>query len=179
MIKYRTKEIVCMKIILRKRISKKRFFKMVYFQCQYGHLNRCQNEELFIDSLQAKKPDTNESEDSCLSTQDVSQINCQNPVCRDLLECDASVDEILPQLTSSMWMRGLNQLVRARNIRTVGQLAAMSEYDINSLPIREPKVSTTKSALASFAEQWKKKSEKQTPQKIKSDDTTKGTDVLL
>ena len=136
-----------------------------------------QSEEFVIDFLQAKKADTNGSEDSCLSTQDVSQMNCNDPICPDLLECDASVDDILPQLTSSMWMRGLGQLVRSKNIRTVGQLSAMSEYDIKSLPIREPKVSTAKSVLASFAEQWKKRSEKQTPQKIKADDTTKGTDV--
>ena len=140
---------------------------------------RFQNENFVIVSLQAKRPDTNDSEGSCLSTQDVSQMNCNDPVCPDLLECDASVDEILPQLTSSMWMRGLGQLVRAKNIRTVGQLSAMSEYDINSLPIREPKVSTTKSALASFAEQWRKRSEKHTPQKIKANDATKGTSIVL
>ena len=78
-------------------------------------------------------------------------------------------------------MRGLGQLVRAKNIHTVGQLAAMTEYDINILPIRPPKVSTTKSALASFAEQWKKRTEKQTPQKTKPDEAAEGnsSQILL
>ncbi len=40
-------------------------------------------------------------DDSCVSTQDASQLNCRDPVWPALLECDASVDEILPQLTSS------------------------------------------------------------------------------
>ncbi len=47
--------------------------------------------------------------------------------------------------------------MRARNIHTVGQLAALTEADISSLPIREKptKVDTATAALRAFAEQWR------------------------
>ncbi len=62
-------------------------------------------------------------------------------------------------------IRGLGQLVRARNIRTIGQLASLTELEIDGLPIRQPKVPTTKSALMVFAEQWKNKKDKNNKQK--------------
>ena len=65
-------------------------------------------------------------------------------------------------------MRGLGQLVRAKNIHTIGQLSSMSESDINGLPIRSPKIATTRSALSAYAEQWKKKNDRQTPQTIEN-----------
>ena len=48
-------------------------------------------------------------------------------------------------------MRGLGQLVRAKNIRTVGDLSSLSEYDISQLPIKSPKVATVKQVLETFA----------------------------
>ena len=71
-------------------------------------------------------------------------------------------------------MRGLGTLVRAKNIHTIGQLSAMSENDINGLPIRSPKVATTRSALSAFAEQWKKKTDKQNPVTIENTSTNTG-----
>ena len=56
-----------------------------------------------IINFRQKRRMKGQSDDSCLSTQDASQMNCRDPVCPDLVQCDASVDEILPQLTSSMW----------------------------------------------------------------------------
>ena len=46
---------------------------------------------------------------------------------------------------------GLRQLVRTRNICTVGDLSMLSEHDVNNLPIRSPKVPIMKQALRSFA----------------------------
>jgi len=43
--------------------------------------------------------------------------------------------------------RGLSQLLSSRNIRTLGDLASLTEADIQSLPIRAPKVETVKKAL--------------------------------
>ena len=48
--------------------------------------------------------------------------------------------------------RGLGQLVRARNIHTIGDLSSLSENDIHSLPIRSPKVDTVRKVLNKFGQ---------------------------
>ncbi|XP_007424516.1 telomere-associated protein RIF1 [Python bivittatus] len=70
-----------------------------------------------------------------------------------LVGCKASVDTILPHITSNTWARGLVQLIRAKNIRTVGDLSSLSAADIKTLPIRSPKVSNVRKALKSYHEQ--------------------------
>ena len=40
--------------------------------------------------------------------------------------------------------------MRARNIRTIGDLSALTEGDIHGLPIRSPKVDTVKKVLTKF-----------------------------
>jgi hypothetical protein len=40
--------------------------------------------------------------------------------------------------------------VRARNIRTIGDLSSLTEGDIHGLPIRSPKVDTVKKVLTKF-----------------------------
>uniref|UniRef100_A0A8D0GDS3 Replication timing regulatory factor 1 n=1 Tax=Sphenodon punctatus TaxID=8508 RepID=A0A8D0GDS3_SPHPU len=70
-----------------------------------------------------------------------------------LVGCKASVDIILPQITSNIWARGLGQLIRAKNIKTVGDLSTLSATEIKTLPIRSPKVSNVKKALRGYHEQ--------------------------
>ncbi|PIK53236.1 putative telomere-associated protein RIF1-like [Apostichopus japonicus] len=71
----------------------------------------------------------------------------------------APVEEILPQLTSSMWSRGLGQLVRARNIFTIGQLSALTPSEVQSLPIRSPKVSHLKWVLGQYLQRLQSKNQ--------------------
>ncbi|KAF5905874.1 telomere-associated protein RIF1, partial [Clarias magur] len=73
-----------------------------------------------------------------------------------LVCCSTPVEAVLPQISSSMWPRGFGQLVRARNIKTVGDLSALSPNEIKSLPIRSPKVSNLKKALKTYHEQQRK-----------------------
>ncbi|XP_023694701.2 telomere-associated protein RIF1 [Paramormyrops kingsleyae] len=73
-----------------------------------------------------------------------------------LVGCSVPVEAILPQLTSNMWPRGFGQLVRARNIKTVGDLSALTPSEIKSLPIRSPKLSNVKKALKIYHEQQRK-----------------------
>ncbi|XP_016006597.2 telomere-associated protein RIF1 isoform X2 [Rousettus aegyptiacus] len=70
-----------------------------------------------------------------------------------LVNCVAPVDIILPQITSNMWARGLGQLIRAKNIRTIGDLSTLTASEIKTLPIRSPKVSNVKKALRIYHEQ--------------------------
>ncbi|XP_061092984.1 telomere-associated protein RIF1 isoform X2 [Conger conger] len=73
-----------------------------------------------------------------------------------LVSCSTPVEAVLPQISSNMWPRGFGQLVRARNIRTVGDLSALTPTEIKSLPIRSPKLSNVKKALRNYHEQQRK-----------------------
>ncbi|KAL5006938.1 hypothetical protein ScPMuIL_015744 [Solemya velum] len=94
------------------------------------------------------------SQTSYCSTQE-SQLNQIEPVYPELVQCQVEVGQVLPQLTSSMWSRGLGQLVRARNIHTVGDLSSLTEREIDSLPIRSPKVATVRRVLQTFESRTK------------------------
>ncbi|NWQ96360.1 RIF1 protein, partial [Burhinus bistriatus] len=70
-----------------------------------------------------------------------------------LVGCKAPVDVILPHITSNICARGLGQLIRAKNIKTVGDLSTLTASEIKTLPIRSPKVSNVKKALKGYHEQ--------------------------
>ncbi|MGH0162935.1 UNVERIFIED_CONTAM: hypothetical protein FKN15_044048 [Acipenser sinensis] len=84
-----------------------------------------------------------------------------------LVGCSVPVEAILPQLTSSMWARGFGQLVRAKNVKTVGDLSALTAAEIKALPIRSPKLLNVKKVLRTYHEQQRK---------LRGDDDLKGFD---
>ncbi|KAM4025245.1 telomere-associated protein RIF1 isoform 2-T2 [Anomaloglossus baeobatrachus] len=73
-----------------------------------------------------------------------------------LMNCTTTIDVILPQITSNMWARGVGQLIRAKNIKTIGDLSTLTPCEIKTLPIRSPKISTVKKALRIYHEQQTK-----------------------
>ncbi|KAM6333089.1 telomere-associated protein RIF1 isoform 1-T1 [Podargus strigoides] len=79
-----------------------------------------------------------------------SPAECVYPA---LVTCRAPVDVILPQITSNICARGLGQLIRAKNIKTVGDLSTLTASEIKTLPIRSPKVSNVRRALKGYHEQ--------------------------
>ncbi|KAI4790358.1 hypothetical protein KUCAC02_034686 [Chaenocephalus aceratus] len=90
----------------------------------------------------------------------ISEMSKDRPVYKDciypaLVGCSAPVEAVLPQISSSMWSRGFGQLVRARNIKTVGDLSALTLTEIKTLPIRSPKISNVKKALKNYEQQRK------------------------
>ncbi|GAB1603142.1 telomere-associated protein RIF1-like [Argonauta hians] len=99
------------------------------------------------------------SQSSYCSTQE-SQLSTNGPVFAELVSCQDPIGLILPQLTSSMWSRGLSQLLKARKIHTVGDLASLSEYSIHNLPVRSPKVIHVKKILANYKRQLDSKKDK-------------------
>uniref|UniRef100_A0A3P8UZE2 Replication timing regulatory factor 1 n=1 Tax=Cynoglossus semilaevis TaxID=244447 RepID=A0A3P8UZE2_CYNSE len=72
-----------------------------------------------------------------------------------LVGCSAPVEAVLPQISSTMWCRGFGQLVRAKNIKTVGDLSALTPTEIKTLPVRSPKISNVKKALRIYEQQRK------------------------
>ena len=56
--------------------------------------------------------------------------------------------------------RGLCQLMKARGVNTIGNLASLTEVAVQNMPVRAPKVKTVKEALTTFHSQhYAKKSE--------------------
>ncbi|NXT44888.1 RIF1 protein, partial [Pelecanoides urinatrix] len=95
------------------------------------------------------------SSKKCLITEMAKELlpcpaECVYPA---LVGCKAPVDAILPQITSNICARGLGQLIRAKNIKTVGDLSTLTASEIKTLPIRSPKVSNVKKALKGYHEQ--------------------------
>ncbi|NXE76661.1 RIF1 protein, partial [Cochlearius cochlearius] len=95
------------------------------------------------------------SSKKCLITEMAKELlpcptECVYPA---LAGCKAPVDVILPQITSNICARGLGQLIRAKNIKTVGDLSNLTASEIKTLPIRSPKVSNVKRALKGYHEQ--------------------------
>ncbi|XP_041857632.1 telomere-associated protein RIF1 isoform X2 [Melanotaenia boesemani] len=72
-----------------------------------------------------------------------------------LVGCSAPVEAVLPQIASSMWSRGFGQLIRARNIKTVGDLSALTPTEVRTLPICPPKMTNVQNALAIYEQQRK------------------------
>lgn len=46
--------------------------------------------------------------------------------------------------------RGLCQLMKARSVVTIGDLARLSEMDVQNMPVRSPKVEVVRVALQKF-----------------------------
>ncbi|KAM4731346.1 telomere-associated protein RIF1 isoform 2-T2 [Anableps anableps] len=74
-----------------------------------------------------------------------------------LVGCSAPVEAVLSQISSTMWSRGFGQLIRARNVKSVGDLCALTPAEIKTLPIRSPKISNVKKALKIYEQQRKGK----------------------
>jgi telomere-associated protein RIF1 len=66
-----------------------------------------------------------------------------------LMDSQVDISHIVPSLSSTN-SHGLSQLFRARGIRTIGNLSALSESELQTLPIKPPKVCTVKTALEKF-----------------------------
>ncbi|XP_033103154.1 telomere-associated protein RIF1-like [Anneissia japonica] len=109
------------------------------------------------------------------SDQERDEFDSQQAVFPLLINCTAPVVRILPKLTSSMWSRGLGQLIRARNIITVGHLSALTPTDLRTLPIRSPKVKTVKKALETFHQQLIARGDNEVQQNVKNAIQKEGT----
>ncbi|RUS77944.1 hypothetical protein EGW08_014290 [Elysia chlorotica] len=97
-------------------------------------------------------PTKSQSQTQYKATQE-SQLDSKNPIFPDLIDCSKPVDDILPQLTSSLWYRGLHHMMKGRSLNTIGDLAALTEVQINQLPIRHPKIDTVRITLKNYMAQ--------------------------
>ncbi|XP_065053383.1 telomere-associated protein RIF1-like isoform X2 [Rhopilema esculentum] len=110
-----------------------------------------------------------------LSSPKIARQDDTQAIFPDLIKCRTVIEKILPSITSMSWSRGAGNFFRSQNIRTIGDLCALSESQIESLPIRSPKVCVCKTALSRFLKQQEKQmathtavSKSGSPTKVKS-----------
>jgi len=89
-------------------------------------------------------PSSSEYQDS-----DVLDFN-DLPVSPALINCPDDVSNILKDLTSPSWVRGLESLLVSKNIKTIGDVCKLNIHQVKALPFKSPKVSTLHKALMAY-----------------------------
>ncbi|XP_063359318.1 telomere-associated protein RIF1 isoform X2 [Cydia amplana] len=79
-----------------------------------------------------------------------SELNDSDPIFPDLINCKDSIDNIASEL-SSPGMKELFVKELGGNIKTVGDLAKLTELEVNRIGIKAPKVQVAKKVLENYA----------------------------
>jgi telomere-associated protein RIF1 len=83
------------------------------------------------------------------------------PVYPSLISCAEAVENISAELVDPLFTSHLAKHLSIRSIRSVGDLAQLTERDINRLPIKSPKIPSVKKVLSRYQEKLLEK----TPEK--------------
>lgn len=79
-----------------------------------------------------------------------SELNDTDPICPELLDCKDSIDNIAGELSSPA-MKALLVKELVGKIETIGDLAKMTELEVNRLCIKAPKVKVARKVLSDYA----------------------------
>ncbi|XP_023247300.1 telomere-associated protein RIF1 [Copidosoma floridanum] len=99
-----------------------------------------------------------ESQNSVAQLNQPEALDSMLPVCPSLTSCNDAVDTISAELVDPMFVDDLAKHFLMKCIRTVGELAQLTEREINRLPIVSPKVDSVKRALSRYEEKLRIKS---------------------
>ncbi|EFN73980.1 Telomere-associated protein RIF1 [Camponotus floridanus] len=107
------------------------------------------------DSLFASLPLTQESTQSQEAQNNVEPdpelLNSTLPIYPTLSSCAEPIDTIVERLTYPLWKKNLSTHLANRSLRTIGDLAQLSEREINRLPVKgKPKTEFVKKVLEHF-----------------------------
>lgn len=107
------------------------------------------------DSLFASLPLTQESTQSQEAQNNVEPdpelLDSTLPIYPTLSSCVESIDAIIERLTYPLWKKNLCTHLANRSLRTIGDLAQLSEREINRLPVKgKPKTEFVKKVLEHF-----------------------------
>ena len=89
--------------------------------------------------------DTSDDEDD-----ELAKITCSQGIYSNLSGCSDPLTVILDQLTSPSLLPALVSVLRSRGLSSVGHLANLTEHDVNSLPIRSPKLTVMLEVLKKY-----------------------------
>ncbi|CAD0196880.1 unnamed protein product [Chrysodeixis includens] len=79
-----------------------------------------------------------------------SELNDTDPICPELLDCKDSIEKIAGELSSPA-MKALLVKELVGKVETIGDLAKMTELEVNRLCIKAPKVKVARKVLSDYA----------------------------
>lgn len=79
-----------------------------------------------------------------------SELNNTDPICPDLLDCKDPIENVASELSSPA-MKSLLIKELEGTIETIGDLAKLTELEVNRLCIKAPKVTVVKKVLTDYA----------------------------
>lgn len=83
-----------------------------------------------------------------------SELNDKDPICPDLVDCTDSIENIALELSSPAMKILLIKELNGKVV-TIGDLAKMTELEVNRLCIKAPKVQVAKKVLADYVHKKK------------------------
>lgn len=105
------------------------------------------------DSIFASLPSTQDSRGESQDDEecDPEFLNDVRPIYPNLVSCKEHVDNIVKDLTNPLWIHNLSTYFASRNVRTIGDLAKLSEREIYRIPVKgKPKIQFVKKVLQRF-----------------------------
>ncbi|XP_047486990.1 telomere-associated protein RIF1-like [Penaeus chinensis] len=107
---------------------------------------------------ESQSPSQNESQEG----ESQVSFDCSQPLYPSLVNCTENLDAIISQLTSAGLTDGLKKVLEDLGVTTVGQFCQLTEADVNKLPVRAPKVSSTLKVIKKYDETKSRESKKST-----------------
>ncbi|KAJ8683442.1 hypothetical protein QAD02_019234 [Eretmocerus hayati] len=102
------------------------------------------------DSIFSNLPNSQETQNSVAQLIEAENLDSTLPVYPSLTSCAESVQSISADLVDPLFTNNLSKHLDVKSIHSVGDLAQMTERDINRLPIKTPKIDCVKKALLKF-----------------------------
>nr|XP_031848183.1 telomere-associated protein RIF1 [Nomia melanderi] len=85
-------------------------------------------------------------------------LDSTHPIHPTLISCSEPIQSVIEKLTNPLWVSHLSTYLSSINIETVGNLARLSEREVNRIPVKgNSKVDFVKSVLKSFEKTYNMK----------------------
>lgn len=105
------------------------------------------------DSVFASLPSIQDSRDENQNNAklDPEFLDSTRPIYPTLTSCQEPVDAIIEQLTNPLWIHNLSLYFANRSLRTIGDLAQLSEREVHRIPVKgKPKIEFVRKVLQHF-----------------------------
>ncbi|XP_076381807.1 uncharacterized protein LOC117222982 isoform X1 [Megalopta genalis] len=106
------------------------------------------------DSVFGSLKSTNDSQNASQFDVDIPDpdlLNSTQPIYPLLISCTEPIKSIVEKLTNPLWIRHLVSYLEERNLETIGDLAQLSEREVNRMPVKgKIKVELVKSVLKQY-----------------------------
>ncbi|XP_078033803.1 uncharacterized protein LOC144468301 [Augochlora pura] len=106
------------------------------------------------DSVFGSLPSNNDSQNASQFEVDITDpdlLNSTQPIYPSLTSCAEPIKSIVEKLTNPLWVQHLVSYLENRNLKTIGDLAQLSEREVNRMPVKgKIKIELVKSVLKQY-----------------------------